>query len=276
MARPRFLRRAFAVPSEHGAWVWWIGPFVIGTAAGGHPGGDLVALATAALAGFLLHHPAVLAVKALSGRRSPADLGPALAWIAVYAAIAGLAVPCFVAHGHGRVLVLLVPGAIVFGVHLYLVSRRAERRRLAVDVVGAGALALAAPAAYWVSGGNRDAEPWVLWGLCWLGSAAGIANVVLRLEQRLWKERGALSARVLAGRWTLGLHAAGCAAALGCFAVGEAPLAALLPFTAMLLDAVDSTLRPGLGTRPARAGVRQAVVLATFTLLMVVAWRGSP
>jgi hypothetical protein len=266
-------RRTWALPSEHGSWLWWLGPFAVGIAAGGHPGGDAVALFTAALAGFLLHQPAAIAAKALSGRRPREDLRPALVWIGIYAAVGAAALPCLVAHGHARVLGLLVPGALLFAWHLALVARRSERRRSGVAVLGAGVLALAAPAAYWVAGGTRYPEPWVLWSLCGLQSAASIAQVYLRLEQRTWKAAPPGPARWWAGRSTLGWHLAGPAAA-GAFALlRHAPWAAALPFALPLADAIDGVARPALGWRPSRVGLRQAVVMAAFTAAMILAWR---
>jgi hypothetical protein len=40
----RLWRRHYFIPTEHGAWIWWIGPFLIGAAAGGKPGLDALVL----------------------------------------------------------------------------------------------------------------------------------------------------------------------------------------------------------------------------------------
>jgi hypothetical protein len=273
VARSSPWRRAYALPSEHGSWLWWLGPFAVGLAAGGRPGADTVALFAAALAGFLLHQPATIAVKALTRRRPPEDLRPALVWIGIYGAVAAATVPSLLSQGHGRVLWLLIPGALMFGWHLALVARRTERRRIGVEILGAGVLALAAPAAYWVAGGRQYPEPWVLWSLCWLHTAASIANVYLRLDQRLWKGMRTVAARVRAGRTTLLWHAAGPAVAAGFALVRHAPWAAVLPFVVPLADAIDGVLRPAIGVRPARVGVRQMLVMLAFTGLMILAWR---
>lgn len=284
MSRPRFLKKAFAVPTNHGSWVWWLGPFAIGTAAGGRPAGDAAALFVAALAGFLVHHPAAIAVKAATGRRAPADLRPALAWIAIYAAAAAAAVPCFVVHGHGRVLWLALPGAVVFAVHLLLVARRQERRQLAIEILEAGVLALAAPAAYAVSGGTRDAEGWVLWALCWVQTAGAIVNVFVQLPSRPSAPAPAASPapappppRVPPLRslrsLSLALQALALAVAATFAATGEASWWTLAPFALVAVEAVGNALRAPAGRRPAQVGVRQLVVSVVFVAGMIVAAR---
>jgi hypothetical protein len=275
MSRPPFLKRSFAIPSTHGSWVWWLGPFAIGTAAGGAPGGDVAALFVAALAGFLLHQPAGIAVKAVTGRRAPKDLAPALAWIAIYTVAAASALPCLVAHGHARVLWLLVPGGLAFAGHLVLVARRLERRQMGVEMLEAGVLALAAPAAYAVSGGPRDVEAWVLWALCWVQTAGAIANVFVQLPPRPapGSPPSAPGRRSPIAGVSVALQALGLAAAVAFAVAGEAPWGTLVPFGIVALEACGNVARPAAGRRPAQVGVRQLVVSLLFVAGMIAAWR---
>ncbi|MBM2843259.1 MAG: hypothetical protein HW404_1096, partial [Anaerolineales bacterium] len=110
----------------------------------------MLVLAVAALAGFLLRQPATILVKVSAGRRPPREFRPALAWAAVDLILLGLTTAVLVAGGHARILILAVPGLLVFAWHLRLVRRREDRRQMGIEIVGAGVLALAAPAAYWV------------------------------------------------------------------------------------------------------------------------------
>ena len=87
--------------------------------------------------------------------------------------------------GDGYVTYLAVPGIPVFAWHLWLVSRRLERRQAGVELVATGVLSLAAPGAYWVGIQRYDPLGWWLWLLTWLQSAASILYAYLRLEQRL-------------------------------------------------------------------------------------------
>ena len=273
MGRSSLLRRGLALPREHGSWVWWLGPFVIGVTAGGQPDVDLAALFVGALAGFLAHQPAAIAVKALVGRRPRADLRPALLWVGIDAAAGAAAGAVLVLRGHAHALLLLLPGAAVFAWSLWLVARRDERRQFLLQVLAAGGLALCAPAAYWVSGGRRYPEPWVLWALCALQSAASIASVFLALEQRLWAMVPPLEARLRAARRSLLLAFGSWLAAAGFAASGHASISVLVPFALVAGDAVFTTLKPCLGARAARIGVRQLLATTAFVVAMIVAWR---
>src|SRR3990172_5304403 len=97
-------RRHYALPAEHGSWIWLLGPLAVGIAAARRLTPDLAPLALAALAAFLLRQPATVAVKVLSGRRAREDLEPALAWLAGYALLGGLALAWLVRAGHGQLL----------------------------------------------------------------------------------------------------------------------------------------------------------------------------
>lgn len=273
MPRPRFLRKKYVVPSEHGSWVWWMGPFLVGLVAGGSPHGGVAALFVAALAAFLLHQPAAVAVKALVGRYPRTDLRPALTWLALLSAVGAAAVPCLVAHDEARALVYVVPGAALFAWHLRLVARREERRHTGMALLSGGALAFAAPAAYVVAGGTDAATPWVLWALCAAHTAASIATVYLRLDQRAWKARPGPAAELAAARSTFVAHAVAVATAAAVVATGLARPAVLLPFALAAADGVWAARRPSIGARPARVGIHQLVVDVAFAVLVAVLWR---
>jgi len=110
---PNIWRKQYALPAEHGSWIWWLGPLFIGLAAGGHPDLDAVLLFLAVLFAFLLRQPSTIIVKAISGRRPKADLVPALFWIIGYGLIAGLAVWALIASGHPQVVLLAIPETTV-------------------------------------------------------------------------------------------------------------------------------------------------------------------
>ncbi len=273
MARPRFLRKTFVVPAEHGSWAWWLAPFAVGAGAGSSLGLDTALLFAAVLFGFLLHQPAVIAVKARTRRRRPDDLGPALVWIGLLCVASGAAALALLLRDRGAVLAVLAPVGVLFVVQLALVARRSERRAVLVQIGGAALLSLVAPAAYAVSGGALDARAAILGLLCALAIASAVANVYLMLEQGGWALAPPPSARLRHGRTTLGLHALGLAAATGLAAVGHAPWVGTVPFLATAAEAVDTVLRPRLGIRPARAGATQMAWIAAFVAGMILAWR---
>jgi hypothetical protein len=272
MSSRRIWRKHYALPAEHGAWIWWIGPLLIGAAAGGELGPQLGLLALTALVAFLFRQPATIAVKALSGRRQREELRPALIWSAVYAGLTLAGVALLVALGEGRLLLLAIPGALIFSWHLWLVSRRQERQRPGVEILAAGALALTAPAAYWVSGGASDREAWILWGLTWLQSAASIVHVHVRLEQRHLKRTPDLPNRLRMGSRSIIYNGFNQLASLGLALSGWVPAPVPVAFGVMLLDALEGILRPAVGTPPRRIGLRQLLVGAAFVLMMVLAY----
>jgi hypothetical protein len=250
--RSRLWKKHYALPSEHGAWSWWLGPFLVGIAAARLPGWDLLILLVAAFASFFLHQPAAIATRALAGRRPEKDLGLALPWVGAYA--------------------LVAISTVAWLVLLGLTYRKAERRQMAVEMVGAGVMALWAPAAYWVGGGSDHLEPWILWALTWAQSMGAIANVYLRLEQRRWAAVPLRGERLRAGRRTLVHHLLGGLLSVAFAASGLAPWLTVAAFGAVLADAIDSILRPMVGVRPPQIGFRQLASTSLFVALMLVAY----
>jgi len=183
MHSPYFRKQIF-LPQDHGSWVFILSPLLIGLFAGGRFTPASLYLVIACMAAFLIRQPVTIAVKAYSGRRARADLPAARLWVAVYGSIALLALIAFVRAGFGYLLYLAIPGAPVFAWHLWLVSRREERKQAAVEIIATGVLSLAAPAAYWVGLGRYDPAGWWLWILVWFQTAASIVYAYLRLEQR--------------------------------------------------------------------------------------------
>ncbi len=268
----RLWRRHYFIPTEHGAWIWWIGPFLIGAAAGGKLGLDTPVLLLAVAAAFFMRHPTAIAVKALSGRRPRSDLAPGLFWTAAYALVALVAALILVRSGHAQLLWLAIPGVLVFAWHLWLVSRREERGQRGVELVAAGVLALAAPAAYWVAGGPGALTAWLLWMLTWLQSAASIVFVYLRLEQRRLPAMPAPSERWNMGARTLVYHTFNLGVAAGLAALHLAPALVPVAFALMLVDALEGVAHPPVGARPAAIGLRQLGSSALFVVVMIAAY----
>lgn len=264
------MRKHHILPSEHGAWIWWIGPLLIGIAAAGQRPPDVLLLAAAALCAFLLRQPATIVVKAFSGRRSRDELRPAATALFLVAAILLVLTLGLVARGHAQILVLAIPGAAVFAWHLLLISRREERGQLGIEVVGAGTLALAAPGAYWVAGGGDSLLPWLLWFLCWLQSAASIVLVYYRLGFRKLEGATPLPQRLRSARRSLAYHTFNLLLSVTFAASGRIPLAMAIAFGLMLVDAMDSIFRPPVGAPPTRIGIRQLAASSLFVALSVV------
>lgn len=266
-------RRYVALPTDHGSWVFLLSPLLIGLFAGGRWSTVDWLLIVAALAAFLLRQPVTILVKVFSGRRPNDDLTAAYFWGGLYASMGALALMGLMLLGAGFLLYLTLPALSVFVWHLYLVSRRSERRQMGVELVGSGVLALAAPAAYWVAVGSLEGRGWLLWALTWAQSAASIVYAYLRLEQRPLSETPSL-----ATRWQMGQRALLYAAVN---VIGVAILAILnvisiwmlLPFGLQLVETVYGTLRPAVGWKPTAIGFRQLIVSSLFTVFFILSWR---
>lgn len=268
-----YLRRHIALPTDHGSWVFLLSPLLIGLFAGGQLKLASIYLIIAAMTAFLIRQPITTAIKAYSGRRSRQDLPAAILWIAIYASIAGIAVVGLVLQGFTYLLVLALPGIPVFAWHLYLVSRRAERRQVGVEVVGSGVLALAAPAAYWVGTGSQDVLGWWLFLLTWFQSAASIVYAYLRLEQRSLEEIPPIPDRLRMARRALLYTSFNFIAVLALGITGVLPSFLFVPYALQWAETLYGTFRPAVGYKPTTIGMRQLLVSTLFTVLFIITWQ---
>jgi hypothetical protein len=266
-----FLRHV-ALPSDHGSWVFLLSPLLIGLFAGNSWSLATVFLITTSLAAFLLRQPVTYAVKIFSGRRNRRDLPAALFWIGIYGLIATLGLVGLIDQGFAYLLILALPGLPVFSWHLYLVSKRAERRQLGIEIVGSGVLAMSAPAGYWIGVGYLDPVGWLLLVLTWLQSAASIVYAYLRLEQRNLDTMPEIKKRLIMGRRAIIYTSFNL---LFVIALGLANLVSLvlfLPYALQFGETVWGTLNPAIGVRPTAIGVRQLIISSLFTLLFIITW----
>ncbi len=271
----KYFRKHIAFPQDHGSWVFLFSPLLIGIFAGGRWTAAMGYLIVAALGAFLLRQPVVMAVKAYSGRRSRKELPAARLWMVVYALVSAGALAGLIVQGYAYVLGLAVPGIFVFIWHLRLVSRRAERRQMGVEIVGSGALALAATGAYWVGVGEPAPLGWWLWVLTWFQSAASIVYAFLRLEQRVLRQIPSPAMRLHMARRAFLYSTFNLLAAAGLAFANILPPLIWLPYALQWAETVWGALRPAVGVRPTRIGVRQLIVSTIFTIVFIVIWGGN-
>ncbi|KAA3643584.1 MAG: hypothetical protein DWQ07_24065 [Chloroflexi bacterium] len=268
----RYFRRHIALPNDHGSWVFLISPLLIGIFAAGQWSTLSIYLVVAAFMGFLIRQPVTYAIKAYSGRRSKRDLPAAYFWTSVYALIGGLHVLGLVLRGFSFVLILAIPGFIVFGWHLYLVSQRSERRQMGIDIVASGTLALAAPAAFWIGLGAIAPEGWWLWLLSWLQSAASIVYAFLRLGQRGWSEELTIGEKFQRSRRALGYTSFNLVLTLVAGQLGWLPIYIWTAYLLQWLETLWGVFNPAIGWKPTRVGIRQLIVSTIFTILFIIFW----
>ena len=266
-------RKQIFLPQDHGSWVFILSPLLIGLFAGKHFNYASFNLVVAALAAFLIRQPLTIAVKIYSGRRAKDDLPAARFWMMTYGVILLLAVLGLTFEGFSYILYLAIPGVPVFAWHLWLVSRREERRQAGIEMVATGVLALAAPAAFWVGSGHYDPTGWWLWILCWMQTAASIVYAYLRLEQREWISLPNRWSRFRAG-WRAYLYTSFNLMIVIILGMGVEFLSKLLfiPYLIQWLETLWGVDYPALGWKPTRIGIRQLIVSTLWTILFILTW----
>jgi len=268
----KYFRRNVAVTNEHGSWVFLISPLLIGLTAGWNLSVPHIYLIIAVFAGFLIRQPISIAVKIRSGRRPDRDLPAVRFWILVYGAIGILMSLGLISQGFGFIALLVLPAIPVFGWHLWLVSRREERRKPGIEIIASGVLALSAPAAYWVSIGSPDPIGWWLWGLTWLQSAASIVYAYLRLEQRVWPEIPPTRTRLQSGLRAM-LYVSFNLLVTGILSFTNwLPPWIFVPYTLQWAETFWGVVNPAVGEKPTRIGIRQLIVSTFFTILFIFIW----
>lgn len=279
MRAGRLLRRHVLLPSDHGSWILLLSPLAIGIVAGWlEPSGRLritaLYLAMAAISAFLARQPLTLVVKILAGRRSREDLAAALFASAFYSVVAAIHVVGLCLRGFAFLLVLAIPGGLVFGWYLVLVGRREERRQIGLEILAAGTLALSAPAGLWLGLDRPDSRGWLLWILLWAQAAASLVHVYEQLVARRPSTRvGHGTGEPRSGRSVAVLLSA--ANVIGVCLVGIAgrlPLGLVVPYLLQLAEAAWRRRRAQPGIRPSDIGVRQMWVSVAFSVLFLVAW----
>jgi len=131
-----------AIPSEHGAWIFLFSPLLIGLAIGGLSKGSFP-LMLAMLSAFLIRQPVTMFVKIISGRRPKNNLYASLIWFVIYGVVLLISLVILILQKSIFILFLAVPAIPVFIWHLWLVSKRAERRQIWIEIAASGVLALA-------------------------------------------------------------------------------------------------------------------------------------
>ena len=268
----RIFRRHIALTNEHGSWVFFLSPLLVGLFVGGSFSIASIFLVCGTLAGFLVRQPITVLVKIRSKRRSRRDQPAALFWVTVYSAVGLLMVIGLILQGFGRILLLGLPGVLIFIWHLYLVSKRSERRQMGVEIVASGVLALAAPAAIWIGRGELGVVGIWVWFVLWLQSAASIVYAFLRLDQRELARVPDLKSRLKMGWRALLYVTFNLLVVSGLSLAGLFPRLLFLPFGLQWAETLWGTINPAVGWRPNAIGIRQLIISSLFTALFILLW----
>jgi hypothetical protein len=272
----KLLRKHIALPQDHGSWVFLFSPLLIGLFAGGKWSMATAFLVVGALAAFLIRQPVTVIIKAYSGRRSTRDLPTAYFWTGIYSLAGLISLIALIQLGYQFVLLLAIPAIPVFIWHLLLISRRAERKQIGVEIVGIGVLALAAPAAYWVAVNSPAQAGWWLWILTWFQGAASIVYAYLRLEQRELKTLPSIQVRLKMGRRAISYTTFNFAAVLILSITGVLPNLLPLAYFLQWSETIYGTFTPAIGFKPTRIGIRQLIISSLFGVIFILTWIFSP
>jgi hypothetical protein len=265
-------RRHVALPQDHGSWAFFLGPLIVGLFVGGRWHTTVIYLTIAAGCGFLARQPIGLLVKVAAGRRGRDVLPAATFWVALYGGIALLHVIGLVMRGFAYILVLAVPGLLVFCWYLVLLYRRAERRQRVMEILATGSIALVAPAGMWTGLGEPDPLGWWLWLLMWLQSATGIVYVYLRLEQRALKRMPSAPERISMGTPALAISATGLLLTFVLGRIGFVSQWLWLAYLWQTSEVLRGVWLPALHVKPVAIGVRQLLVKIVFVVLFIALW----
>lgn len=269
----RYAKSAIALPQDHGSWVFILSPLLIGLFSAGRFTIASFTLIFAALAAFLIRQPITIAIKAYSGRRSREDLPTARFWMMIYGTLLLLAITELIALGEIYILAAGAAAIPVFAWHLWLVSRRSERRQAGIEILATGVLALAAPAAYWVGRGDYSPIGWALWILTWFQSAASIVYAYLRLDQRQWKTRPETKDLIKQGYRALAYTLFNLSLSIVLSYFGIIPSLVWLAFLIQVVETIWGIFNPAIGAKPVAIGIRQLIVSVLFTLMFIISWR---
>jgi hypothetical protein len=276
MTKHPYFRKHIAITNEHGSWVLLLSPLITGIVVGENLNLSSGYLFFAVVAVFLLRQPMTILVKIYSKRRPRTDFQAAVFWIFIYGIISLIMSVILVTNGFAFILYLVIPGIPVFIWHLILVSKRAERRQMGIEIVASGVLALSAPAAFWVGAGYPNPRGWWLWGLIWLQSAGSIVYAFLRLEQRNWKTLPSWKDRFRAGRRSLTYTSFNLLLVIGLSTWQLLPSWTPIPFLIQFLESLwGSFIKPAVGYKPSRIGFRQLTISVLFTILFIWTWKLS-
>lgn len=268
-----YFKKQIAIPQDHGSWVFILSPLLIGMFAGNTFSIGTFFIFIAAMSAFMIRQPMTIFVKAISGRRPRTDLVPAQFWLLIYGSIAALALTGLILQGFSFILYLAFPGIPVFAWHLWLVSKRAERKQPCIEIIATGVLSLAAPAAYWIGIHGYDSAGWWLWFFTWMQSAASIVYAYLRLEQREQAEVKSRSEQRKMGHRALLYTSFNFAMSLILGLIGLTPILIFIPFTIQWLETLWGIDHPAIGWKPVHIGIRQLIVSIVWTILFILFWR---
>ncbi|RMH01109.1 MAG: hypothetical protein D6706_02425 [Chloroflexi bacterium] len=164
--RPVRKRKHIIMPAEHGSWSWFLVPFLTGVLVAGQFNLAVLLTLVGGLAAFLMRQPATVWLRASRGKGRRSDAALAAKWTLGLGGTAVLSLAGLLWLGHTELLWLALPIMPLLAIYLFVAYRkRANTRSLGMEMAGAIALAIMAPAALAAATGSLSSTSWVLWGV---------------------------------------------------------------------------------------------------------------
>ena len=230
-------RKHIVMPTEHGSWAWLLVPFFVGTAVAGRFNLPVLLALLGGLAVFFLRQPATVWLRVRRKKARASDGPIALAWIGLFITIGLLCFAGLLLLERGMLAWLLGPFVLIFG--LYMVAARYGRsglRSLWMELAGAAALSMMAPAAAIAATGQIENWIWLLWGLMAAQNVLGALYVRLRVYDT---HNRAIK------RWPIGVaHLAGFLLVLGLGLGNMIPVLTAVPFTGFFFRSLWAVAAP--------------------------------
>ncbi|WP_420641805.1 YwiC-like family protein [Candidatus Leptofilum sp.] len=234
--QPSRFRKQLILPAEHGSWSWLLVPLLVGTAVAEQITLPGILVLIGGLAFFLLRQPATVWVRVRQGRgrRSDGPIAQRVLWI-----LGGVMLVCAVGlllYGRFVMVWLLLPFSVLMVTYMRVAQQPQNRRSLPMELIGAAALALMAPAAMLAAIGASYPTVWLVWALMAAQNVLGVFYVRQRIADT--HERPFNRQPVL---WS---HLVGLVAVVGTAVAGIIPWLAIIPFVGFLLRAVWAYQQP--------------------------------
>lgn len=236
---PRLVyRKHIVIPTEHGAWSWLLVPFAVGAGVAGQFNLPVLLTLLGALSAYFMRQPMTVWLRARRGKARATDGPIAAGWGLTFALLGLLCLIGLALLERSAMLALVWPFAGILT--LYLAAARYGRaglRSLWMEIAGAAALSMMAPAAAIAGNGRIIGWEWALWGMMAAQNMLGALYVRLRIADT--------HHRPLKRRWAVwAAHLAGLLVGIGLGLKGLVPLATIVPFIGYLIRAVWAVAAP--------------------------------
>ena len=234
--RPSRFRKQLLLPAEHGSWSWLLVPFLVGTAVSETINLPVILVLVGGLAFFLLRQPTTVWLRARQGRGRRSDEPLALQIMLLLGGIVLLCGVGLLAYGRSIMITLLLPFGVLMFAYLQAAEGPQSTRTLRMELIGAAALALMAPAAMLAALGQSYRAVWLVWGLLAAQNVLGVFYVRQRIadtHERPFNRQPLL--------WS---HVLGLVFVAGTAVAKLIPWLAVLPFVGFLLRAIWTSQQP--------------------------------